>query len=323
MAFLDKTDTLKANVKVGWAKFGPRRLFHYVLQMMSLICDQAENDKKHLWEQSPFIQRLMDSMHVRSSSTQPTDIPGPKRYILWKTDPSRFIRYGRLRPVIVGNLNASHDLPTKKQRLSRASTIFDFSEEETGERDGFFKWIHANNTDKNGRDPQLNNLMLGRIVVGISDKYQPVNKNSPAWREHYHFLKLKKKLNLGVFWESTDKFKKAIMEFRRKVTVLPAQVEQTGNTKRYRANSTLWEYRGGATGHGPIYLFIYPATVEATMDGHLKKGNWIKAILYAQQGYLTENFLSFLIKAKKCHGKLPGGNKTPAFSVVSPSWMID
>jgi hypothetical protein len=281
--------------------------------MMAMVHAEAPEGLKTHWEESKFVQRLMESMHYRCSTrTERT------RYILWKTDVERFIRYESLRPQIVGNLNASCDLPARK-RQCLPRTAFDFKEEETEKkRDGFFKWMRGSPTA-----PQLNTIILGRIVAGIEDKYEsdPPNKSSPAWRDRYLDICMKHDINLGEFWDSTRLFVCAVVEFKRIKTLKPGL---QGNSRMYRANQAMWGYPGSAAGHGPIRLFIYPQPVEDEMDGYLVQRNWTKAVMMAQEGFLTENFLKFLVKAKHFHTANSGNlTKKTAADLSADLWSLD
>lgn len=295
-AFLDRTDTLKSNSKGGWSKFGPRRLFHYAIQLISKIQDAADDAKKGLWDETKFVEVFTESMDSRSTLEDTT------YSILWRTCPSRFIRYDHLAPMIVGNLSGSNDLPTsnKRKRSPELRTIFDFVDHRApGRRDTFFRWIHR----KEGGGPQLNNLLIGRIVYGIESKFEGKNANSPAWQERFHDITLKTKINLGHFWADPHQFESAVRQFKK-------SKKTHHDLCRYKVNERNWAYRGDGGGGGPIILFSYTPEVEDTMDKLLSKQLWEKALVYAQMGYLTESFLNFLIQLKISHATLLKKNGT-------------
>ena len=263
-----------------------------------MVRDAADDAHKDFWDETNFIEILSSSMASRSTiaSARPT---------AWKTRPTRFTRHDQFRPLIVGNLKSCHDLPTnnKRKRISESRTVFDFVERTSGGRNTFFRWIHRTE----GGGPQLNNILLGRIVTGIESKFKGKNKNAPAWQERCHDITLKQKLNLGHFWSDTRAFEQAVREFRKaKQSALALAT--------HCANQNNWRCRGDGQGHGGIELFMHPIVVEQTMDRHLELKRWEKALVHSQNGFLTENFLSFLIQLKIEHGRFleKNNNKTCA-----------
>jgi hypothetical protein len=286
-AFLDTTDTLKSGAKGGWSKFGPRRLLHYAIQMMSMICEAADSSsKKALWEEVFFVKNLCRGMQRRGNHPD-------SRPILWKTCPTRFIRYEQLKPQIIGNMLAGNDLPTcnkRKRNADGGSPAFDFVATKL-KRDNFFRWLYVK-----GQGPLLNNILIGRFILGIKAKFESKNANLPAWQERYSYIATKGKLNLGNFWTSTRQFEQAVKDFIKQKHLLDPE-----KVKRYKVNKINWGYPGDGSGFGPIHLFSYPEQVEDRMNKHLEGREWEKAIIYAQQGFLTDKFLSFLILLKKCH----------------------
>jgi hypothetical protein len=287
IAFLDLTDTLPNNGKGPWHKYGPRRLVHYGYDIITKICAAASSETKVLWEESKFIHVLALGMKSRSpnSPTAPD-----KRNILWRTDERRFIRYDRLVPMIVGNNLQTSALPMKRKRFDNP---FDFSEdrEKGGDRDMFFRYLHF------GTDgPQLNQILLGRMVTGIYDKYpEPSHPNLPQWKEHFQSLKTQRHINFGIFWDARFLFEGTVRDF-----VKANKAKKWDKWKsRFEINKDKWKYPSS----GELHFFSYPNEVEVDMDRLLTKHNKKKAIEKAEMGFLTENFLLWLVKMREYHKK--------------------
>jgi hypothetical protein len=284
--YLDTTDTLQSSSTSRWGKFGPRRLLHYVCQILRDVWSEANESRKPFWEESFFLEILATSMEGRSSS-----INVETRFILWNTDPSRFIRYDRLRPIIVARSQDQDHLPTSKRRKVSSSN-FQFKPGKVG-RNMFFRWLNIGKV-------QINDILFGRIIQGIHHKYpQGQNKTVQSWKAHYKQIKTKKKLNLGILWPSEDAFMKNMSEFKKKTK---AKFEES-MVVRYEVNKSQWKYHSD----GDIELFTYPKIVENKMNKFLsKQTTWRQAIMFAENGFVTEPFLDWLIEMKKIYNE---GNK--------------
>lgn len=228
---------------------------------------------------------LATSMEKRTGHSSPDT-----RFIIWKTDGKRFLRWESLRPMIVDKVQGFSNLPTRKRRRLSTAT-FQFTPGRGG-RNVFFRWIGTSG------QIQLNDIIFGRIFLGIAEKYpQGTNKNSPPWKTHYTSIKTKKDLNLGLFWHCEQNFMNYAKEFsKRSNHKLDPPLEEI-----YRVNQPNWLYLA----EGDILLFSYTKQVEDTMNSYLSAKDWEQALLYAQKGYLTENFLVYLQSLKKLYNLIP------------------
>jgi hypothetical protein len=277
IGFKDTTDTLKETDNSQWGKFGPRRLLHYICQLLRDVWLVALPRKKDFWEESYFLQILATRMEMRSGGG-----PEETRYILWKTDEERFVRYDRLRPMIVSM--TQEPLPTANKRRRIDNTTFAFIDGKKG-KNQFFRWMSLGGV-------QLNDILFGRILMGIHHKFpQSENKNLLSWKLHYRNIKTKKSLNLGIFWHSLERF----LDNGKEFTKTSNDKMNESMVARYKANQDNWKYHSD----GAIDLFTYPRSVEARMNLYLSsEASWREAIMYAQEGYMTETFLKWLVAKK-------------------------
>jgi hypothetical protein len=278
IAFHDTTDTLPNSSQGGWAKFGVRRLFHYAVDIMAKVYPEADSVKKVLWAEDSFIEILGRAMQGRRTGEDTSAM------ILWRTDDKRCIRYEHLKAMIVGNnIHSASVLPSRKRKIT---TSFDFPQVEDSNRpkDTFFKWLVIRKGEY-----QLNDILFGRICFCISKKF-PENKNAnvPSWKAYYSNIRMVKAVNLGLIWDTSRRFEKALKEYQKKIVL--KKVDRSA----CEVNSGSWRYPPS----GGIYPFSYLADDEAEMDQYLASGNYVKAIEFALKGYLTESFLAWLVEMK-------------------------
>jgi hypothetical protein len=185
------------------------------------------------------------------------------------------------RPMIVKM--TQEPLPTaKKRRIT--NTAFRFTDGKSGEN-MFFRWMSTG-------EVQLNDILFGRILMGIHCKFpQGNNKNVLSWKTHCNNIKTKKNLNLGVFWHSLERFLENGKDFTKKKN----NKFEESLAARCLVNKHNWKCHVG----GDMDLFSYPKSVELLMDSHLSsEDRWRDAVLHAQEGFVTENFLHWLIGMK-------------------------
>jgi hypothetical protein len=287
-AFHDTTDTLPVATKGGWAKMGVRRLFHYAIDIMAKVYAKADSSKKDFWKQDRFIEGLGRALQPRrvADDTSP--------FILWRTDEKRCIRYEHLKAMIVGgNIHRRTILPTRKRKIT---TSFDFCEVEDSNRprDTFFKWLGQSKGTY-----QLNEILLGRICFCIWQKHTVgKNHNNPNWKVFYPYIRTEMGLNLGIFWETTYRFEKAMKEFHKRKSIEKGKLDRGA----CELNSGSWRYPPS----GGIYPFEYSTDVEAEMDMYLDSRNSTKAIEFALAGHLTERFLKWMVAMKTHYNSIRG-----------------
>jgi hypothetical protein len=289
MAFHDATDTLPKSTKAGWARFGPRRLFHYAVDIMEKVAKVAPEAAKAQWSQVIFVEALGKAMCHRKRGGDP-DNPDNSGYILWRTDAKRFVRYESLKAMIVGvNIHQKLSLPTRKRKEMGQ---FNFAEVETDDRNNFFRYINVNNAPT-----QVNDILFGRIFMCINKTHpeEECKTNNPSWKMQYPNITTRAAINLGTFWPTTKSFLDAFRDFQKK------KLKKDYWDKRpYLVNESSWAYPN----NGSIYPFLYPDDVEYEMDGYLALGNNTKAVMFALQGYITENFLLWMVRMKKYYSEV-------------------
>ena len=272
MAFLDTSDALSDNIKGGWAKFGTRRLFHYACDIIHKTSMVAPEDNMRYWQESKFFKMLVVAMKSRSSERL-----HDTRYILWKTDQQRFIRFDRLKVMIIG-IKANSSLPTKL-KIIEDTFDFTFLDKDVTGVDYFFRHLGTSGT------AQLNDVLFRRIYDGIHSKFtERKNKNTPQWKEYLPNVKTKKGLNLGLLWSSQAKLGNAFQNYTKK----------TKKKEVEHPNKARWKY----TAEDEIYLFIYAPEEEKKMKELLSMESHKAAIEYATKGYMTESFLEWLLQMR-------------------------
>jgi hypothetical protein len=303
-AFHDTTDTLPANSKGGWSKMGVRRLFHAACDLMFKVAEAAnEPSVKKRWSEATFVLCMGTSMKYRAGGNDSS------HQILWRTDNKRLLRWDQMSPQIVGeHVHQRETLPTLANRRS----CFVFQTAPDKRTDAFFRWL-APNVGTSTRDFQLNHIILGRINEAIVRKFpKPGKVNVSQWRTHYKNISTPSRHNLGDLWMNERKFDGAFEEYIRK----PRKMSDD-NFRACRVNDRLWTFRND----GAWNLFQYALGDEERMDQHLQSGNYGAAILFAMEGFITDNFLEWLIETKqKYNTRDDGTSKQDFLASVSIEW---
>ena len=235
---------------------------------------------------------------TRSPDTN-KDIP----VILWNTSQSKMIDLEKMKPILVHNkiqenFPVSSTLEADREE-ERQQPIFSLPSNSISQskdlgRDNFWKLITV------GNGPQLNHIMIGRMIKCIKKFGTPAQRSGKASDQLQSlFTKFRigyrdKNIQLSQFFDRRKPMETMIAQVRTMVNS-----NDLAYAKLHSAimkNEDMWCERASTK---LIDCFWAPPEKEIKVYECIKNKNFRKAIMLGQRGYLTNRLLLTLYKAKK------------------------
>lgn len=273
-------------MKNRWETFPPRKILHYVTTQLKIIQASIGNDNpmKFKFDPQNFIKYLFENMGLTRKAISDND---NSDYILWKTDPNRFIRYDRLIPIRFSLGAEPNTFATAQITITQTALPFDDNKKIKG-TDNFFRTLGKN------LPIQINHIIFLRmeaalIVFGSTEK-ELLNKGVVARHKEFY---TESNLNLSPLWDSYNKFKGQLTDMRKKFTL--NDLNQSENKIIHR-HQKLWNKRNNM-----INIFKASAEDEEVMNTLIKREDIHGIITHASKGNLTEEFMEWLLERRKIY----------------------
>lgn len=292
LAFRDKYigeihGTREESLEPGWRRFGPRRLFHLILQKNQMMKDvltgtSGSQANESIFSESNFFKGMNK---VLCSFGSEDNLP-----YIWRSYPSRLVpQLSEASPLLV-SINAMQLAEHGPVAIGRRTR----QREEIPCADYFFTHITVGNIPNN-QHPKIHSIIFGRVCLAY-ERYNLCATGSilSYFMNSHERIYVGDGIYLDELFDSLEKMKQGMKAFRKHgdTQLLKVQVFAQQNTNKWRHINN------------KLYLFEESNEQIQEIKDLCEIENIYGVMQRAQEGIITYDTMKCLINMKKYHEDL-------------------